>query len=248
MVVVLAVVGGVLLIHLLMEFFTKKYKAWKRQKSQQNSQQNSVRYKNVNHSKASIQGEASEDDTDAGETSRLIFLADGPTGVQKQRKALEEDRGSVIMPEPTGLVSPEGERTMTRDGEVGVTGSAVLEVQPSRSDAEWLLTHEQSSFEQVNTGDVVVRGVASGCREVRIEMGGGRESSGSVLSDSGAWSPIYRDLDDEEEGGAGEGRGTPLDRAGMRSVGGGDGEGVSVECDLIDIDLHATMSETSSAS
>ena len=82
---VLAVVGGVLIIHVLLEVLTNRYKAWRRQRKLLQSAANNVRYQNSNIE------EGSDEDTEAEETSRLIFFDD----VDRTENSCQQPHGTL---------------------------------------------------------------------------------------------------------------------------------------------------------
>lgn len=73
-IVILAVVGGVLLVHVILELIMNRYRLWKRYRNQHQSSSNNVRYKNGSRSRSLKIENGSDEDTDAQETSRLIFF------------------------------------------------------------------------------------------------------------------------------------------------------------------------------
>lgn len=72
MVVILAVVGGVLIIHVILEIIANRYRLWKRYRNQQQS--TSVRYVASSKTRSVQVEEGSDEESDAQETSRLIFF------------------------------------------------------------------------------------------------------------------------------------------------------------------------------
>lgn len=247
-VVILAVVGGVLVIHLILELATKQYKLWKRQKSQQDSSK--VQF--IRRSRASKrQEEGSEEDTDAGETSRLIFLMEERTE-QSNCQDKTSTRTSAIIEDES--VRKEGKSSE----ELFAAGS--VRVEGGKPDSEWLSYRGEdmlSSFEGGKDKTVEERCyggreeevvAVNECEEVRISMDEGREDEGREGSDGGVWSPIYRDTDmlsvEVREGGAVRGDWSDVTGDGAAAQVDSVSCGEGIEEDLIDVDLVAVI-ETS---
>ena len=226
MIVILTVVGGVLILHLILEFITKRYKAWKRQRSQLDSQANSVRFLRAKK----VQEEGSEDDSDVGETSRLIVLMEEPStqpnGSSYADKCGSSTRMSAVSDDGTNslLAAEEGRSS-------GVVRSALEtedRVHDDESDSQET-SRLISVTDKTQTSPLIAsfsdeldisdhsqpvgqdEGTGFGCEQetgseitaelVRLAV---EVREGSVLSDcSGTWSPIYRDTGAEDLSGAG---------------------------------------------
>ena len=109
-VVILAVIGGVLLLNVFLEVASVRYKAWKRQRSQLQSASTSVRFtRNANSSPTRKMEEAEgseqdeEEESETGETSRLIFFNDTTKDTRRDSrrhfKAASNGRAPAILEE-----------------------------------------------------------------------------------------------------------------------------------------------------
>ena len=77
-VVILAVVGGVLLVHVIMEVLTSRYKVWKRHRNQLQSPSNNVTYSRGSRrrGRSKLEDGSDDEDSDSLETTRLITFGD----------------------------------------------------------------------------------------------------------------------------------------------------------------------------
>ena len=110
--VVLAVIGGVLILHLIFEFVSSKYKQWKRKRQLLNSSSNNIRLVNILRKSSERRGRSSggeeEEEEEAKETSRLILLETRDMDGVEDRERLYQDRESFLQKEERVCEEREG--------------------------------------------------------------------------------------------------------------------------------------------
>lgn len=163
-IVILAVVGGVLLVHVILEVLTSRYRQWRRHRNQLQSESNNVKYNTSLRTHSSKMEEGSDEDTDAQETSRLIFFDESARRGGDTRLFVQDavDRDFDTRQESLRLISPTDSHSTMDDGICSGSGNTspmvgLLEPQHRYSTMEIITEDYSSEGNSIRTNGVEKR-------------------------------------------------------------------------------------------